>query len=207
MSFTTKPEIPDSVSDIDGNVYHTITIGNQVWLKENLKTTHYSDGTGITFPGGSNSSWQSNTTGAYAWYNNDVNNKSNYGALYNWYAVNKRNLCPVGWHVPTDAEWSVLTEYLGGETTAGGKMKQPGTALWSSPNTSATNESGFSAPGAGGRNLDGSYFTLGFNAYYWSSSNYSTTDAWSRYLYYGNGFVYRYNYNKSLGFSVRCIMD
>ncbi len=134
-------------------------------------------------------------------------NKSTYGALYNWYAVKTGNLCPEGWHVASDAEWTTLTDYLGGLNSAGGKLKETGTLHWNNPNSDATNESGFTALPAGSRNLDGSFDTKGYNGYCWTSDASTTTDAWSRYMYYGNGFVYRYTYNKPLGYSIRCIMD
>jgi len=101
------------VTDIDGNVYRTVQIGNQVWMAENLKTTKYPDGTSISYPGADNTAWQNNTTGAYAWYNNDISWKDSYGALYNWHAVNSdKGLCPPGWHVPSDAEWTQLVDYV-----------------------------------------------------------------------------------------------
>jgi uncharacterized protein (TIGR02145 family) len=205
--FSTKQDIPATVTDIDGNVYNTVTIGTQTWLKENLKTTKYNDGTGIAFPGSNNALWQNNTSGAYAWYNNDVANKNIYGALYNWAAVNGGKLCPAGWHVATDAEWQILTDFLGGGGLAGGKLKETGTTHWNAPNTSATNQSLFTALPGGSRGLDGSFDTKGFNGYFWSSTGFSATDAWSVYMYYGNGFVYRYSFNKSFGYSVRCVLD
>ncbi len=207
VTFTTKKTIPTSVADVDGNVYNVVTIGTQIWMKENLGTTKYKDGTAITFPGANNSAWQSNTTGAYAWYNNDIANKPVYGGLYNWYAVNTTRLCPTDWHVPSDAEWSAMTASLGGANLAGGKLKEMGTAHWNTPNAAATNDVGFSALPGGSRNLDGTSNTIGFNGYQWTATEASSTDAWSRYEYYGDGFLYRYSYIKSLGFSVRCVLD
>ena len=132
------------VTDIDGNVYQTVTIGTQVWMVENLKTTRYIDGTAIPLDTNS-STWGGLTTPGYCWYNDSAIYGNTYGALYNWYAVNTGKLAPAGWHVPTDSEWTVLTTYLGGETVAGGKLKDTGTTYWQSPNTGATNASGFLA--------------------------------------------------------------
>src|SRR5450759_4787246 len=115
-----------TVKDIDGNVYKTVTIGKQVWMVENLKTTKYNDG--ITIPLViDNTAWTDLITPKYSWFNNDIANKEVYGALYNWYTVNTNKLCPKGWHIPTDEEWTTLTTYLGGEGVAGGKLKETGT--------------------------------------------------------------------------------
>ena len=161
--FTTLPD-----------VYQTITIGTQVWMAENLKATHFRNGDAIPHVT-DGATWQSLTTGAYCEYNNDINNVATYGRLYNWYAVNDyRNIAPVGWHVPIDAEWQTLVDYLGGWEVAGGKMKEAGTANWVSPNTGATNESGFSALPGGRRHVIGSgyYENMGYSGYFWSSTEY-----------------------------------
>lgn len=148
LSFTTPEDISGekgTVTDVDGNVYQTIGIGSQFWIAENLKTTKYNDGTSIPLVT-DNRDWSLLFTPAYCWYNNDeINNKITYGALYNWYTLNTGKLCPSGWHVPNNTEWAVLASYLGGPEVAGGKMKVPGTDYWNSPNTGATNSSGFSA--------------------------------------------------------------
>ena len=141
------PDDPNIVKDIDGNIYHTVTIGNQVWMVENLKTTRYNDGTAI--PNVTDSSvWSKLSTPAYCWYNNDASSyKATYGALYNWYAVNVQKLCPKGWHVASNAEFYALNSFLDGEC---GKLKEAGTIHWYSPNKGATNETGFTAlPGGG----------------------------------------------------------
>jgi uncharacterized protein (TIGR02145 family) len=156
-----------TVTDIDGNTYATIQIGTQTWMAENLKTTRYNDGTAIP-TGLSNAAWGATTNGAYAIYDNNAANNTTYGKLYNWYAVNTGKLAPAGWHVPTDAEWTILINYLGGESIAGGKMKA--TILWQSPNTSGTNSSGFSALPAGQRYLSGAFDNIGIRGYFWSSS-------------------------------------
>ena len=198
---------PATVTDIDCNVYHTVTIGTQVWMVENLNVTHYRNGDpipNITY----NTAWLNDTTGAYSNYNNDVNYSISYGRLYNWYAVaNNRKIAPAGWHVPTDAEWTVLTDSLGGDSIAGGKMKEAGTAHWLSPNTGATNSSGFTALPGGGRDYNGGFYYLTHGAYFWSSTEYSSPNAWYRGLGYGNESVGRYYDIKTDGFSVRCAHD
>jgi uncharacterized protein (TIGR02145 family) len=206
VTFKTDREIPTTITDADGNVYNTITIGTQTWLKENLKTTKYNDGSSIGFPS-SNSAWQANTTGAGAWYNNDVTNKDVYGALYNWYAIAHGNLAPVGWHVATDAEYATVIDNLGGGSLAGGKLKEGGTNHWTAPNTGANNSSGFTGLPGGVRNLDGSYANLGINGFFWTATQFSALDGWSQYIYYGSAIVYRNSYNKNLGYSIRCILD
>ena len=200
-----------NVSDVDGNTYKTVQIGTQVWMAENLKTSKYSDGT--TIPNiTDNTQWQNNTTGAWAYYNNDAANNAKYGKLYNWYAVSKttngnKNVCPTGWHVPTDAEWTVLTDYLGGESVAGGKLKEVGTTNWNSPNTDATNTSLFTGLPGGGRGSNGNYDLVGNDGFWWSSSEYDTVNAWSRVLDDNNGNAGSYNLSKRHGFSVRCLRD
>ena len=197
-----------TITDIDGNVYNTVTIGTQTWMVENLKTTKYRNGDAI--PNVTvDASWAALTTGAYCWYNNDAATfKATYGALYNWYAVaDSRKIAPTGWHVPTDAEWTTLTTYLGGVSVAGGKLKETGTSHWISPNTGATNSSGFTAFPGGSRYADGTSSFIGASGYWWSSSEGSSTNAWYRYMNPINSSVYRSNYNKYYGFSVRCLRD
>jgi uncharacterized protein (TIGR02145 family) len=207
-----------TITDIDGNVYQTIKICNQWWMVENLKVTHYRNGEAIpnvTDEG----TWGGLFSGAYCEYNNDVNNVATYGRLYNWYVVSdSRNIAPAGWHVATDAEWKQLEIYLGlsqSEADAdgwrgadeGGKLKEIGTTHWDSPNTGATNESGFSGLPAGHRGDFGSYGGLGINAYFWSSTEYDTYLAWSRYLFSNFSEVSRYNFFMQSGFSIRCVKD
>jgi uncharacterized protein (TIGR02145 family) len=216
------------ISDIDGNVYNTVLIGAQCWTKENLRVRKYNNGRSIPFDatggsGGSSSTWQNLTIGAHTIYANDStttpSNRTKYGYLYNWYAAkgiyttgtitstDTLNICPSGWHVPTDTEWTTLTTELGGESVAGGKMKSIGTAYWNSPNAGATNESGFSALPGGFRNGDGSFSDIRNLAWFWSATEYDYSYAWYRYLNYNFGFKYR-NYNlKSLGASIRCLKD
>jgi uncharacterized protein (TIGR02145 family) len=196
-----------TVKDIDGNVYTSVTIGNQVWMAENLKTTKYNDGTAIPLVA-DDKAWEALTTPAYCWYNNDATaNKKTYGALYNWYTVNTKKLCPTGWHVPSDAEWTTLTTNLGGESVAGGKLKETGTTHWQSPNMGATNETGFTALPGGYRNNYGPYNDIGYYGYWWSATEANATYAWYRHLSYANSYVYRNYFNKHYGFSVRCLRD
>ena len=202
------------VTDIEGNTYQTMKIGDQCWMAENLKVTHYRNGDPIpNFT--ENSEWIRRTTGAYCNYDNDDENVPVYGRLYNWYAVNdSRGIAPSGWHVPSDAEWQTLVDYLGGSSVAGGKMKTTGTieggdGLWYKPNSGATNESGFSAlPGGYRYGGNGCFDLLGSLAYFWSSTEYSSSNAWSRSLHYSYSAVYRsYYLDKSDGFLLRCVRN
>jgi len=194
-------------TDIDGNVYHPVTIGAQVWMVENLKTTRYNDGSTIPLVTDS-ATWSSLTTPGYCWYNNSYSTYgSTYGALYNWYAVNTGKLAPSGWHVPTDAEWTTLTTYLGDTSVAGGALKSTGTAYWLSPNTGATNSSGFSALPGHFRSIQGSFAPIGVSGYWWSSTAFNATFSWDRYINYDNVDVYRFSNNNTNGFSVRCVRD
>ncbi|MBU1632969.1 hypothetical protein KJ762_00470 [bacterium] len=205
VSFTTIPY--ETVTDVDGNIYRIIQIGNQCWTAENLKVTHYRNGDVI--PNVSdNTEWENLTTGAYCNYDNDTSNVATYGRLYNWYTVNdSRNIAPEGWHVPTDAEWQTLVDYLGGDAIAGGEMKETGTTHWHSPNTGATNESGFAALPGGFPYHDGTFHGMGTNATFWSSIEYGRYTAWSRDLFYDYSNVGRGYDGKQGGFSVRCVRD
>lgn len=195
----------------NGYTYSSVVLGNgQEWMAENLRTTSYANGDPI--PNIQNGSqWQMITYGAWAHNNNDSYLENPYGKLYNWKAVaDPRNVCPTGWHVPSDAEWTVLTDYLGGESVAGGKMKSTGTQYWQSPNTNATNESGFNGLPGGRRDNSGSfdaYEGVGIKGYWWSSTEDDTNYAWYRYLYCSNGNVSRNYASKESGFSVRCLRD
>jgi len=188
----------------DGQTYNTVQIGDQCWMAENL----------AYLPEVSPSSQGNNSDPFYYVYDyqgTDVNaakatdNYSNYGALYNWPA--SLNACPEGSHLPTDAEWTVLTTYLGGESVAGGKMKETGTTHWNSPNNGATNSSGFTGLPGGGRYTYGSFTYIGYYGFFWSSTEYSTPDAWNRYLHYNYDDAYRNYYTKGYGLSVRCLRD
>ncbi len=193
-------------SDFDNNNYTTLQIGTQTWMAENLKSTHFKNGTAI--PNVTNDTvWKALATGAYCDYNNTPANNTTYGRLYNWATVNTGNLCPTGWHVPTDAEWSTLTTYLGGEATVSGKLKEAGLTHWISPNSAATNETGFTALPGGTRTSDGIYYNISSYGFWWSSTANTTANAWARAMYYNLISVYRGSYAKTSGFSVRCIKD
>ncbi len=202
-----------SVTDIDGNVYKTVTIGDQVWMAENLKVTHYRNGDPIPNVS-SNNQWPYLYIGALCYYNNDFSNAEGYGALYNWYAVvDARNIAPEGWHVPTNNEWETLVDFLGGKKIAGGKLKETGTkeagtGFWQEPNASATNEFGFSArPGGYRLGSNGSFEQLECDGRYWTATEYYTNIAWFRFMTHDNADVYRSNYYTQGGFSVRLIKD
>ncbi len=196
------------LTDYDGNVYETITIGNQVWMKENFKATHYRNGDKIVNIT-DDKQWTTLTNGAWCYYENKEGNGTVYAKLYNWYAVHDpRGLCPTGWHVPGDAEWQTLFNYLGGDSIAGDKMKETGTTHWNSPNAGANNNSGFSALPGGYRDFsDGSFFFLGNYGIWWSITENNTSGVGSRTLYYNNSKVGRSDVNKAYGFSVRCLRD
>jgi uncharacterized protein (TIGR02145 family) len=201
--------VADTVVDIDGNVYHTVTIGTQVWMVENLKTTRFNDGINIPNVTDDNM-WAGLTTPGLCWYNNDAQNNITYGALYNWYAVNTGKIAPKGWHIPSDYEWRTLTNYLGGKNIAGGKLKAFGVTLWLSPNTDATNESGYTALPGGTREVDRPYFGIQQNGYWWSS-----TIGQYRYLGFDNTRINssydwdmtNHGLDKKHAFSIRCVMD
>jgi len=202
-----KEDPSDTMTDRDGNVYTSVTIGTQVWMVENLKTTKYNDGTDIPLVT-DDVEWVNLNTPGYCWYDNDAATYKNpYEALYNWYAVNTGKLCPTGWHVPTDAEWTTLTTYLGGTSVAGGKLKELGTTHWTTPNTGATNETGFTALPGGLREVDGLFFYFGNEGFWWNSPEKSATDAWYHTLYFNYNFVYSLNLDKRYGLSVRCLKN
>ncbi|MCX6223034.1 MAG: fibrobacter succinogenes major paralogous domain-containing protein [Bacteroidia bacterium] len=221
ISFTTTVA-PPTVTDIDGNVYNMITIGTQVWMKENLKTTKYNDGTAIPFVTG-NSAWLTLRTPGYCWYNTDeATYKNIYGALYNFFVIETGKLCPNGWHVPTKDDWTTLITFLGGDNDASiarSKLKETGTVHWTT-NTNATNSSGFTAVPSGYRHYDnGTFNGIGTESNWWSS----TIEA-----YFTNKWIYTidmfnsqgptihqadynyfstYNNTRNYGFSVRCIKN
>jgi uncharacterized protein (TIGR02145 family) len=191
------------VADVEGNVYKTVTIGSQIWMAENLRATKYRNGNDIANVI-NNFTWASLSTGAWCDYSNF---DSRYGHLYNWYAVSdSRNIAPIGWHIPTDAEWTTLTTYLGGESVAGGKLKCVGYSDWGSPNTGATNETGFNALPGGLRGYDGTFSNLGFYGNWWSASM-NGINVWYRNMDYYKNYVYRNSIYMNTGFSVRCIRN
>lgn len=196
---------PTSVTDIDGNVYGVIRIGTQLWTVENLRTTRYKDG-GLIPTGLGNTDWRATTTGAYAIYDDDNANNTTYGKLYNWYSVNTAKLAPEGWHVPSRAEWDVLVNYLGGSSTAGGKMKST-SSLWMAPNLDATNNSKFTALPSGYKSNSGNYDLEGQSAYWWASSERNTSQG--DYLRLANDLAGAASNGatKQFGYAVRCIKD
>jgi len=196
-----------SLTDFDGNVYHTVTIGTQKWMVENLKTTKFNDGSVIPLVSDP-LVWGTLATPGYCWSNNDsISNKNTYGALYNWYAVSTEKIAPFGWHVPTDSEWSVLVAFVGGDAVAGESLKETGTAQWLPPNTGATNSSGFSALPGGYRGSNGSFYFMGYYGYWWSATAYGATNSWYRFIYYDNTDMFRANNSNQFGFSIRCIRN
>ena len=219
LTKSASPTGSGMVTDIDGNQYLTVTIGTQTWMRENLSTSRFRNGDPIPEVL-LNSDWIALDTSAWSWYDHDPEKDMPYGKLYNWYAVNdSRGLCPTGWHVPTDAEWTTLTDLLGGTGVAGGKMKTTGTiqaetGYWEADNIGATNESGFTGLPGGYRYFDGSFELVifgfvGYGGVWWGSTenSNSTADAWVRGLAYDNDEVGRVSSNKRLGFSVRCLRD
>lgn len=203
----TNSEEATTVTDIDGNVYQTVKIGDQWWMAENLKVTHYRNGDPIPHVTDS-TAWPNLITGAYCNYDNVENHVSTYGRLYNWYAASdSRNIAPEGWHVPTDEEWQALVDTLGRNSVAGGKLKEADTFLWAGPNTGATNESGFSALPAGYRRSNGEFQNIDRIASFWSSHANESILAWHRTLSYRRQDIRRVYYDEQYGFSVRCIKD
>ncbi|MBI1193797.1 MAG: hypothetical protein GC205_11590 [Bacteroidetes bacterium] len=214
---------PSTVTDIDGNVYNTVEIGSQCWMKENLKVEHFNNGDSIP-TSLSSTAWSATTIGAFSIYDNIDFNRVTYGLLYNWFpVVDTRGLCPVGWHVPTDAEWTEMITLLDpttcgscfGETHshfAGGLMKSTGTlstgtGLWWAPNTGATNSSGFSGIPGGARSNMGLFYNQGFGGYWWSSSESAAFGGWFRVLVHEYANATRASFTKRDGLSVRCILD
>jgi uncharacterized protein (TIGR02145 family) len=218
ISFTTL----DTITDVDRNVYKIIKIGNQWWMAENLKVTHYRNGDSIPIVT-DKIEWSTIVTGAYCNYLNNASFVTTYGHLYNWYAVkDNRGIAPEGWHVPTDEEWKELEMYLGMSqsdansinwrgTGEGGKLKEAGLVHWKSPNSGANNQTGFTALPGGGRAgyepYEGNYYYLYELASIWSSSEANNYLAWFRDISYQKSSIYRSNISKRNGFSIRCVKD
>ncbi|MCP4566560.1 MAG: hypothetical protein GY841_03140 [FCB group bacterium] len=207
-----------TIRDFDGNFYQTVKIGDQWWMAENLKATHYRNGDEVPIIS-EDATWRDLISGACCAHSNDIQNVNTYGRLYNWYAVDdSRKLAPTGWHVPTDAEWKQLemylgmsqaeadrdTDYRGGDE--GGKLKYSGPGYWTNPNAGATDESGFSALPGGSRS-GGNFFNLNTYCFFWTSSEDDSFNAWTRGLYYDTAGIYRAAYDKTSGYSVRCVKD
>ena len=203
ISFTTV----NALTDIDGNNYQLITICNQTWTKSNLNVSHYRNGDIIPQVTDA-TQWNGLTTGAWCYYANMSSNGIISGKLYNWYAVNDpRGLAPAGYHIPTNAEWTSLTTCLGGETIAGGKMKETGTSHWTSPNQDATNSSGFTAIPGGNCGTDGTFHSFTASGLMWSSSAIGSGNSYYRRLNYYDGSVNNLIGSNIYGFSVRCLKD
>ena len=204
------------------NNAQTVTIGTQVWMTKNLDVSTFRNGDPIP-EAKTDEEWEKageNKQPAWCYYNNDPANGTIYGKLYNWYAVAgiydaaslndpslRKQLAPQGWHIPSDAEWTILTDFLGGESVAGGKMKETGTTHWDSPNTGATNESGFTALPGGYRYNYSAFYSINFNSYWWSSTEYDSANSLLRNINYNYGYLGGGNHLKEFGFSVRCIKN
>jgi uncharacterized protein (TIGR02145 family) len=210
LVYSNEVEVTTSGGTVD---LPNVTISNQIWSKQNLTVSQYRNGDpipNVTDP----TQWVNLSSGAWCWYNNDSINYAQYGKLYNWYAVNDpRGLAPLGWHVSTDAEWTTLTDFLGGESVAGGKLKITGTQYWESPNTGATNITDFSAlPGGlrGGSFTGGSFqFSIGRNGAWWTSTSSDQANEWIwiRTMRWDQNSVYRTVNDKNSGYSVRLVKD
>lgn len=216
LNFTTSGSTANcgTVTDIDGNVYNTVTIGTQCWMKENLKTSRYRDGTLIgeieDTPTWENIFNNNTQISAWCFYNKDVSNNAIYGKLYNWFAAtNSKNICPIGWHIPDTTEWNILTNYLGGLNLAGGAMKA--TNLWNAPNTGATNISGFTGLPSGYRYASNAippeFKYFGEIGSFWTINESNSRSAYIRELQYANSKIVRGSTNKEAGISVRCIKN
>jgi len=208
LTFNTSDDISGqtgTVTDIEGNVYETIGIGSQIWTAENLKTTKYNDEINILLIE-DEWDWSVTVSPAYSWYNNDTINKGIYGGLYNWNTVNTGKLCPLGWHVPTILDWARLSSFLGGDNSAGGKLKSIND-YWLYPNYKATNESGFSALPGGKRVAEGEFFNLRMDCLFWSSSYNQSLNSWYISLSALTADITKGSKDISWGMSIRCIKD
>ena len=220
FAFLTFKNQAQTVTDYDGNIYNTITIGTQTWKQGNLKVTHYCNGDPIPNVT-DNTAWTNLTTGAYCNYNNTTNidTINTYGRLYNWYTVvDLRNVCLTGWHVPSDGEWNIMEKYLDNtvDTTAtgcvgtdiGGKLKEIGTIHWNSPNTGASNTSGFGAlPGGYRDDYYGAYYNIGNGGNWRTTTAFGSAGVWGRILLFNNSQIMRIGNVKVPGFSIRCVRD
>jgi uncharacterized protein (TIGR02145 family) len=194
-----------TVTDIDGNVYPVVTIGTQTWMAANLRTTKYRDGTPITLVNDS-VQWTELKTAAYCNVNNSEANTATYGRFYNWYAVtNSYNIAPAGWHVPADTDWTILSTYVG--SGPGGKLKATGLTYWSSPNSGATNSTGFNGYGAGDRSTNGAFRYFGTYGCFWCTTQSDTANAVEHVLSTNSANLIRMAISKKLGINVRCVKD
>ena len=200
------PPVIGKVTDYDGNVYSTITLGTQTWMKENLRVLHYANGDPVQNVT-DNTQWSNLTSGAYCWYANDETQyKLIYGALYNYYAVaDARNICPADWRIPTQSDWNTLQSFLGGNLIAGGKLKESGTEHWYAPNEAATDESKFSSLPGGDRIPTGPFEFIRQTAELWTSTEAAATLSYSYFLSFETGQLYSNPFEKRYGLSIRCI--
>jgi uncharacterized protein (TIGR02145 family) len=206
--FYTPPNCPPgTVTDIDGYVYKTVKIGSQIWMAENLRVRRYRNGDSI--PNVTDAAtWAGLTSDAYCDYNNDSDYVALYGRLYNWYAVtDARNIAPEGWHVATDSEWVALMTFLGGNTVTGGKLKESGYTHWLTPNIGATNSSGFTALPGGARYSGGNFGNVGYDANYWTSTEFDEEKGWGRGLSNYSAAMYTWYDVKVMGLAIRCVKD
>ncbi|MEI7421710.1 MAG: fibrobacter succinogenes major paralogous domain-containing protein [Prolixibacteraceae bacterium] len=204
---TTAGNQSSPITDTEGNSYKTVTIGTQVWMTENLKTTKFNDGT--TIPLVTDGYAWSNLKGpGYCWYDNDAaKNKNTYGALYNWYTANTGKLCPTGWRVPSNADLITFMTYLGDANTASAKLKETGTSHWPSPNPDATNSTGFTAIPGGYRFNDGLYYYMNGSGDWWSSTESTSANAWYLVLSYTSSMLVKSTSEKQFGYAVRCVKN
>ena len=199
-----------TLKDADGNLYHSVTIGTQVWMTENLKSTRYNDGTPIPLVTGPKE-WNSLYTPGYCWYNNDeATYREKFGAIYNWYTISTGKLCPEGWHVPADSEFGKITTLMGiaqrsNSIDPGGRAEADGTAMWINPD-GTFNKSGFVSLSGGSRNYDGSFSKPGGYCHWWASAEWNQCSVWGRFLGYGHGAVNSYVAMRD-GHSVRCMKN
>jgi uncharacterized protein (TIGR02145 family) len=207
INFTTPFPNCGTVTDIDGHVYNTVTIGTQCWMMQNLKVKHYRSGTAIPYVSLA-ATWSSETTGAYCYPMGMAVDTTKYGFLYNWYTVvDVDSLAPVGWHVATSSDYNTLITYLGNTSAAGGPMKEAGIADWYTPNTGATNSSGFTALPEGYRDNTGAYSQITNQGIFWTTTAVNSTNAYGVYLYYGAAYAQQNSYVKKIGISVRCVKN
>ena len=208
-----------TINDIDGNIYHIVKIGEQWWMAENLKTSHYRNGDSISLVT-DNQAWTEQTGGACCYYNNNTENYTVYGTLYNWHAVTDfRNIAPEGWHVPSDADWMQLEQFLGmkqveleqerwrGDNNEGGRLKSD-SELWYVPNDGGYNNTGFSALPAGFRSTNnGEFIDLNYQTLFWTTTEKTDANAYCRALYHNSTKIGRAANYKIDGYSVRCVKD
>jgi uncharacterized protein (TIGR02145 family) len=200
---------PEALTDIDGNIYQVVNIGTQKWMAENLKVTRYRNGDLIGTTAPATLDISSESSPKYQWaYNGNETNVATYGRLYTWYTIaDNRKVCPSGWHVPSDTEWETLINFLADPGHEGAKLKEAGISHWESPNSGASNSTGYTALPGGSRTSDGVFDNNGFYANFWSSESYNATSAGSKNLSYATESVDSFGTNKDSGLAVRCIKD